>query len=274
VGRAVGEFEVCSTRHIVEDSLNPVVSIGDELTRHRESASVAVSCGVQRSYTDRTNRYRETGLEDGWCTIHNGIDVAEYADRVDAAEPALQNAGTPAFLNVGRYVPQKRQRDLIDAVAILTEAVPDATLHIVGGSGPLKSDLRTRARERSVADAVTVTGFVPDVAAYYTAADAFVSSSVSEGLPVTILEAMSSGLPVVGTDIPGVDEVVEQEESGYLVSPEDPSALAGAMERLADDETRRRLGENGHERARKRFDVRQMVDAYHDLYLDLAGDRR
>lgn len=268
IGKALGDFEVVSTQHIVEDALNPLVSAGDAVTRSREDASIAVSQGVQRSFTDESGLYSESGLQDDWCTVYNGIQVEEFNDAVATTQPPDHPPDELSFVTVGRYTPQKCQRVLIDAMPIVTDTLPHAQLYLVGGSGELEASLRDRATEQDVADSVTITGFVPEIEPYYALADVFVSSSVSEGLPMTILEAMSSELPIVATDIPGVTEVVVDGESGHLVPPNDPSAMAEAMISMADATTRREFGTRGYELARERFDIRQTVASYHDLYTE------
>ena len=108
-------------------------------------------------------------------------------------------------------------------------------------------------------------GDVPDLLAR---ADVFVLASRSEGAPISILEAMAAGLPVVASDVGGVGELVVDGATGLLVPAGDPAALAAALERLlADPELRRRLGAAGRERARERFDLRAARDAHVSLYV-------
>jgi glycosyltransferase involved in cell wall biosynthesis len=105
---------------------------------------------------------------------------------------------------------------------------------------------------------------VPDLLAR---SDVFVLSSRSEGFPVSVLEAMAAGLPVVATDVGGVGEAVEDGETGFLIPAADSEALAAALERLlVDGELRRRLGAAGRARALRLFDVSRYRAAYEELY--------
>lgn len=272
IGKALGDFEVISTQHLVKDALNPIASVGGDLTRSREDASIAVSQGVQQSFTGEVSLYSESGLQDEWCTVYNGIQVDQFNEAVAAAQPPDYDSDKLSFVNVGRYTPQKCQQVLVDAMPMVTDVHPHAQLYLVGSSGGLEDSLRERANRQGVSDSVIITGFVPEIEPYYALADVFVSSSVSEGLPMTILEAMSSELPVIGTNIPGVTEVIIDGESGHLVPPHEPSAMAEAMISMADVETRRQFGKRGYELAKERFDIRQTVSSYHDLYTEcLAG---
>lgn len=266
-----------STQHIVRDSLHAAAKTFESLTGPLDSATVAVSEGVQRSFTGKSNRYDESGLDGRWCTIPNGIDVPEFNEAVEeAATEAIGRADGGrdglTLLNVARYVPEKSQMDLVAAMDALGDRLPDSHLYLVGSGGPLEDDLRAEVRRRGLEDFVTVTGYVPDIHEYYAMADVFVSASLLEGLPVTQLEAMAAELPVVATDIPGVGEVVEHGETGYLVPPNDPEALADAMAELDSPTERRRFGTNGYRRAERHFDIRKMVASYLDLYDRLLTD--
>lgn len=273
-----GDAELVSTQHIVRESLHPAARSLESLTRPLDTATVAVSEGVQRSFTGTSNRYRSSGLVDGWCTIPNGIDVPEFNQAVESAaseQVGLTDGGREGLtlLNVARYVPEKSQMDLVAAMDTLSDVCPDSHLYMVGSGGPLEDDLRDEVRRRGLEESVTVTGYVPDIHEYYAMADVFVSASLHEGLPVTQLEAMAAELPVVATDIPGVTEVVEHGETGYLVPPNDPTELASAILELDAESKRRNFGANAYDRAERRFDIRQMVSSYLNLYERISADR-
>ena len=137
--------------------------------------------------------------------------------------------------------------------------VPDARLLIVG-EGPLHAELEQRIKHLHVDKHVLLTGFRADVLAIIKGADLFVMSSETEGLGTSLLDAMAAGKACVGTRAGGIPEVIGDGETGVLVPPRDPSALADAMARLLEDAAlRKRMGEAGLSRVRAQFSVEKMV---------------
>ncbi|WP_277542847.1 glycosyltransferase [Haloarcula laminariae] len=262
---------VVSTQHNVADTWHPVTRATERATRPLDSVTVAVSNGVERSFTGSSHAPNRLG--DDWCTIYNGIDVDGFGQRVDDVDAAAVreefdlDPETLTLLNVGRYVPVKRQREAIRAVA---QAPFDAQLLVVG-DGPLKADLRAAAAELGVSDRVHVTGRVADIEPFYAVGDVFLAPSRAEGHPITLLEAMAAGLPVVATDIPGISEVVVDGGTGRLYEPGDIEALLAALARLRDPSLRREYGTAGRERARETFSVERMAASYGELYRQVAG---
>jgi glycosyltransferase involved in cell wall biosynthesis len=163
--------------------------------------------------------------------------------------------------------------DLVEAMESVSERLPESHLFIVGSSGFLEEELREAVRDKDLEDHVTITGYVEDLYAYYARADAFVSSSVAEGLPITLLEAMSAGLPLVGTDILGVREVIDDGRTGVLVPHDDPAALAAGMRRLREESVRREFGRRNYDRARREFNIENTVETYLDLYEEVLARR-
>ncbi|QLH76839.1 glycosyltransferase [Halosimplex rubrum] len=263
---------VVSTQHNVPENYHPITRVLERATRPLDDATVAVSTGVERAFRGAAHRYDGT-LDDGWCTIYNGVDVGEFEVAVEAADPGSLDIAVDddalVYLNVSRYVPAKDQGTLVDAMATVVDREPAARLFIVGW-GPKGHSLRERVRQRGLDDAVTVTGRVPSVHPYYALADVFVSSSVFEGLPIAHLEAMAAGLPVVATDIPGVDEVVVDGETGRLVPPESPDALASAMCELTDVNRRTDFSRASRQRVSEEFDIASTVEAHRRLYESLS----
>jgi glycosyltransferase involved in cell wall biosynthesis len=174
------------------------------------------------------------------------------------------------FLNVGRYTPPKAQLDLIKGFSRHASETSDTHLIIVGW-GPLESKLRVRCQACSISDRVTITGKVPDVEPFYKIADVFVSSSKREGLPFVLLEAMASKLPIIGTDIRGVREVIIESETGVLVPSESPESLGEAITEANEKPTLwRTYGRQGYQRAMDTFSIETVVAKHLNLYRELA----
>ena len=185
--------------------------------------------------------------------IHNAVDIASFHTRPETA-------GTCRIVSVGRFAYPKDFATLLDAL----ELVEGDWRAALVGDGPGLADVADRVDSRGRMEVLGPRGDVSEVLAR---SDVFVLSSRSEGFPVSILEAMAAGLPVVATDVGGVAEAVVQDETGDLVPPGDPQALAEALERLvADPARRRRLGEAGRARAVHLFDVPRYRAAHLDLY--------
>jgi len=277
LGRIVGALSdvehVVSTQHNVRSNYFLVERGVEQVTRPLDSATVAVSDGVRESF--ESGERGPFASSDRWQTIHNGLDVESFRRNLSEADPdavreKLDLDDERIYVSVGRYVSVKAQADLIRAMAAGVPNLENAHLLIVGW-GPLESALKETATELGVSDRVTVTGFADNVYDYYAVADAFVSSSTKEGLPIAQLEAMAAELPIVATAIPGVEEVITDGETGLLVPPESPDALASAMGDLASAKRRSALGTRALKRVRNEFTIQQMVRDHLALYGDLLG---
>jgi sugar transferase (PEP-CTERM/EpsH1 system associated) len=202
------------------------------------------------------------------CAIWNGIDVNlfGYTGPADAG---------PAVM-VGRLSPEKDVDNLLRATALVVRQEPDFRLEIAG-DGPCMPALRRTATELGLDQNVRFLGEVRDVPALLARASFFVLPSLTEGISLTLLEAMARGLPIVATRVGGNPEVMADGETGLLVPSADPAALAEGMRRLRHDpDLRRRMGRAGRQRVETLFDVRRMVAEYEACYrqlLDPAGRR-
>jgi glycosyltransferase involved in cell wall biosynthesis len=160
---------------------------------------------------------------------------------------------------------------LLRAFARLGDRGVDATLAMVG-DGPLRPALEELAAGLGVADRVRFLGFREDVGSLYAAADVVALSSTVEGTPVTLIEALAAGRPVVSTDIDGVADVVQGD--GLLVPLGDDVALADAMHQLAGDAAlRKTFGTRGAERVRREYAVERLIDDVDRLYRRLLAAR-
>jgi glycosyltransferase involved in cell wall biosynthesis len=173
----------------------------------------------------------------------------------------------------GRMTAVKRTDDLLTMLAGLRERGVDALLLFVG-DGDDRGRLEQRAHDLGLARSCLFVGYQEDVAPWYAICDAVVLTSASEGTPVTIIEALAAGRPVVATKVGGVPDVVDEGETGFLVRPRDTHALAERLEILARDPQRRTaMGATGRERMLERYAVERLVDDIDTLYRELLESR-
>lgn len=196
--------------------------------------------------------------------VRCGIDLTRYpplgARRANAAGPLR-------ILTVGRLVAVKGQAVLLDAFARLLASGVEAELTIVG-DGPLRSELEAAAARAGVAERVRFAGRVgqDDLLAHYEAADVFVLTSVAEGIPVVLMEAMATELPVVASDITGIPELVADGEEGILVPAGRADLFAEALSVLAREPGRRaQMGRAGRRRVETEFELRRSADELRDV---------
>jgi len=205
---------------------------------------------------------RQEGLAARTCdpqrtvVVHNAVDVRSFRS-------ASRPGGIPEVVGVGRLAYPTAVMTLLDALRLVR-----ASCHVrLAGDGPALTEVASALTRDGLSQRVELLGARADVPDLLSRSDVFVLSSRSEGFPVSVLEAMAAGLPVVATDVGGVAEAIEDGETGFLVPPADSEALARALERLvADGALRRRLGAAGRARALGLFDVPRYRAAYGELY--------
>ena len=206
--------------------------------------------------------------------VHCGIEPEKYGPRAGAAAERGPRGGVPTALCVAALQPYKGIKHLVRACALVRSRVPGFRCRVVG-EGADRPELEALIKELDLGDAFQLLGARPqhEVAALLGEADLFVLPSVvaptgqMEGIPVALMEAMASRLPVVSTRLSGIPELVEDGVSGLLVPPADESALAEAIGRLCDDaELRRSLGARGREKVEAEFGLRENVARLRELF--------
>jgi len=243
------------------------------ITRH-----VAVSADLQNWLRDSIG-IRPSKI----ACIPNGIDTAHYASQDESRQKrplfgAFAPPGTPLIATVGRLDAVKDQAGLIHAFRILCDSNPETGARLrlaIIGEGSQRPNLEQHVARLALGNQVRLLGNRDDVAALLAECDVFALSSVAEGIPLTVLEAMAVGLPVVATDVGGVGEVVIDNMTGTLVAPSDPVALASALDRYVQDvDLRLQHGRSGRERVENQFSLPAMVSAYTALYDELLAGHR
>ncbi len=213
--------------------------------------------------------------------VHNGIDLSRFAPDVAVRAAVRAELGIPesafVFGTVGRLSKEKAQGDLIAALGHLRALCGSLSGRrqelrlVVVGDGSERERLEQLAGEVD-GQRVHLLGARSDVPRLLQALDVFCLSSVTEGLPLVIPEAMATGLPVVATAVGGVPSVVMEGETGFLVPVGEPQVMAERLARLLREPAlRARLGEVGRCRALKRYDLSRMVDEYEGIYQRLVS---
>jgi glycosyltransferase involved in cell wall biosynthesis len=221
-----------------------------------------ILCNSQMVKDFLVSRY---GLPPSRLTVvPNGVDTDFFQPG-----PNGRSEDPPVLLSVARLVPDKDHDTMLAAFSRLTQRHPGAQLWLVG-NGPRREVLEHKVRDLGLTERVKFLPVAKDIRHLYHQADVFVLSSVAEGLPNVVLEAMAAGLPVVATRVGGLPEAVVPEDTGLLVSPRDVAGLAAALGRLlTDPRARRDLGRRGRERVLERFSFEAMVSSHEEVWARL-----
>lgn len=201
-GTAAKTFEQTISRFIISRSDQVVCVSG-------AAESIAQSLGAKRT-----------------AVIRNAVDIEEFSP--------VPTEGK-SLLYVGRLVRNNGIQDLLTALPGILEEHPDAEIHIVG-SGPMEDEVHEKIQEAEMSDSVIVYGYVEDISEMYNIASVFCRPSYSEGLPLTMLEAMASGVPPVVTAIAGVPEIIVDHKTGILLEPGQPDEIEREISRLFSNE--------------------------------------
>lgn len=200
-------------------------------------------------------------------TIPNGVDVDRFPARSEVRP--ITTIATVANLRK-----EKAHEVLLAAAARLLVRHPQLRF-VIAGDGPRLGELRELAHTLRIAGNVTFLGHCEDVPAVLAEADAFVLPSRSEAFPNGAIEAMAAGLPVVASAVGGLLDLIDDGRTGVLVRPDDPAALAHALEALiASPEPAADLGASAREEVTRRYSFDRMVRAFEDLYLSRLGTPR
>jgi len=232
-----------------------------------------IICVSDQARTSFARRY--PSLREKLITILNGVPVEEFASLpprdVCRAEFGLPPE-VPIAGAVGRLAEEKNHLSLIEAFALLAKEGRPVHLALLG-EGPLKETLMEQAVKLGVGERVHFLPVTPRVNIFYGAIDLFVLSSDIEGLPLTLLEAMASGLPAVGTRIGGIPEAVVDGKTGYTVDAGSPSTLALRIgEILSDSAKADRMGEEGRRFAAERFTAARYIAEHEKLYGEVIAE--
>ncbi len=275
VGRLAGKMTgipVVYTEHNKMERFHPVTRWLNLLTWRWQEHVIAVSADVAASIRNHVSS--QVPVE----VVLNGIDVAHF--RREAADVASIHqrwgipAGAPVVGTVAVFRLQKRLQDWLQAAKLLAERRPEMHFLLVG-DGPQREELVSLAAALGLEGRVHFPGLQEDVRPYLAAMDVYLMSSLFEGLPLALLEAMAMRCAVVATAVGGIPEVIREGENGFLVQPQQPEVLARKVEEvLASPELRGRVGETGRRTVQERFSMQRMVQDLESTYLSVLQRSR
>ncbi len=236
----------------------------ERLTRSLVSCYTAVSEEVRRNMIARAHVPPDTII-----TIYNGIECAA----LNVSSPCSSVRNETRLALIGRLHRQKGHSVLLKALAIIINSGRRAHLYLAG-DGPDEDLLRQQASTLGIAGSVTFSGVVDDVVAFMADIDIVVLPSLWEGMPNVLLEAMAAGRPIVATNLPGIEEMVQDGTSAVLCEPGREQPLSDAIMRLMDDPgLARSLARAAQLDVRRRFDILHTIAATQALYESLMRNR-
>lgn len=221
--------------------------------------------------TDTITHYLQdiSGMPPGRSeTVLNGIETSRLSSNPKIKKKIELGFNSDDLIvgAVGQLRTEKNQQMIIKAFAKLAPLIPNLHL-VICGEGICRPELEELVSSLGLTDRVHMLGFRQDVYEIMSTFDVFCLPSVYEGLPLSILEAWAARLPVVGTDVVGINELVSDNNNGLLVRLNDEGQMATAISTLLQDkELANKLADNGHSLAVNKFDIKIMVNKYTDLY--------
>lgn len=275
--RAAG-FPIVSTQHLLGEARGRSrAELRNALAERMLTASGAVIIAVSDAAKGSYERYTSLPAS-RVVTIRNGINIPRFREAMEdrhAMRGELGIAGDgPVLATVAVLRPGKGVEVMLSTLPALLQVFPDLT-YVVAGDGSERVALEAQARQLGVADSVRFLGMRTDVARILSAADLFVHPTFADALPTTLAEAMAAGLPIVGSDVGGVPEMIIHERNGLLVPPGDADALQVAVDRiLSDDVMAKRMSKHAEVVLRERFDLARQAEILARLYDAVIVERR
>lgn len=258
--------------HFADPALPAYQALADRVLAPLTDRAIAVSAST-RDFLVRERHVPARRVRLIW----NGAPLDEFAPRGRERGLAVRRAlaipdDAPVVGSIGRLNAQKGHRYLLEAAARVFAAVPEAWL-VLAGDGDQEAALRRQADALGIAPRVVFAGHRADVPALLAAFDVFCISSIYEGTPLTLFEAMAAARAIVSTAVDGCREVIEDGRTGLLVPPRDGEALARALTRALCDRALRASLAEAARRESARYDIRECVERMQALYDEVLGER-
>ena len=247
----VAEKEVSSKQQIIHSWLY----------NRKKITPVAISPLVLDSIKARYKRIKTVPV------IYNGIDLGNCHPKTDYSLTSQKTV-----LHIGRFSYQKNHELLIDAFEKVHLQMPEVKLQLIGG-GELENDIKEKVASSGLTENVKFLGLQDDVYKYLVDADIFILPSRYEGMPITLIEAMGTGLPIIATPVGGVPDMIQNSISGLLVESSAYNLSSAIINLLEDGNLRKKLGENA-EKDSKRFSSMTMAKNYIDIYNNVQNENQ
>jgi L-malate glycosyltransferase len=270
VGRVAGRLAgipVVYTEHNKQERYHPLTRQLNRLTWRWQERAIAVSADVAESI--RAHLPVTVPVE----VVLNGVDVERFRRDPSSAGRVRARLGIPADApvvgTVAVFRTQKRLEDWIEAARALRARIPNVHFLLIG-DGPLRGEVEAAIERSGIREAIHLPGLQEDVRPFLSAMDVYLMSSIFEGLPIALLEAMSAGCAPVCTAVGGIPEVIRSGENGLLVPPMDPAALASAAgDLLAEPGRTEVVGALARRTVQDGFSMERMVRQLEVVYLDV-----
>jgi N-acetyl-alpha-D-glucosaminyl L-malate synthase BshA len=209
--------------------------------------------------------YDKLGITCDINVIPNFVDTEKFQPALYKDTDAKESRDV-VVTHISNFRPVKRIQDLVYAMRIVTKEAPNSRLVLVG-DGPERHKIERLVDQLDLSRHVYFTGYRSDIPHLLGCTDVIVLCSETESAPLTLLEGMSSGLPVVATDVGGIPEIVDHNVNGYLVSLKHPEAIAERILELnADPKLRRRMGDAARKTVLERYTIDKIVEQYTEVY--------
>ena len=271
---AILRLPVITTFHnapLFQGRLEKFMALKSIIIRNFAAQMVFVAEYMRKDYVGNSNLPVNKSL-----TVYNGIELSNENDSIDNSSLKNELGILDDDLLVGHVAnlrAPKGHRYLIEAASDVCKRIPNVMFLLIGeeGDGTIKKEIQDFIAESGLGENIRLLGFRKDVNKLLQLIDVFVLSSTSEGLPLSVIEAMASSKPVVATNVGGLPEIVVHDQTGYLVEPQNTEALAEKLIFLLEnDALRSRMGQAGRKVIEEKYSLQTMIDNYQNLYENLV----
>ncbi len=271
---AVLRLPVITTFHnelYFQGRLERFMALKSIIIRNFAAQMVFVAEYMKKDYIEHSNFPDNKSV-----TVYNGIDLKYDIDNIDSSSLKKELGILDNDLLVGHIAnlrAPKGHQYLIKAASLVCNNFPSAKFLLIGdeGDGTIKKEIEDFIAESGLGENIRLLGFRKDVNKLLQLIDVFVLSSTSEGLPLSVIEAMASSKPVVATNVGGLPEIVVHDQTGYLVEPQNARALAEKLIFFLENEAlRNRMGQAGRKVIEEKYSLKTMIDNYQNLYENLV----